>query len=80
MPLFLLIHLLPVHLLLIAGTLWLYGGTYSAFRAKSQEASFKAVFRRINLYALWVLFLLSADTLLNSDPISAGGMLAMGWR
>jgi len=80
MPLFLLIRLLPVHLLLIAATLWLYWGTFSAFRAKSQEASFKAVFRRINLYAFWVLFLLSADTLLNSDLIRAGGMLAMGWR
>jgi protoheme IX farnesyltransferase len=81
MPLFLLIRFLPVHLLLIAATLWLYWGTFSAFRAKSQGASsFKATFRRINLYALWVIFLLSADTLLSSDPIRAGGMLAMMWR
>lgn len=80
MPLFLLIRLLPVHLLLITTTLWLYWGTFLGFRPMSQEATFKVAFRRINLYALWVLFLLSADTLLNSDPIGAGRMLAMAWR
>jgi heme o synthase len=80
MPLFLLIRLLPVHLLLVAGTFWLLWGTFFAFRPDPGEAALKGAFRRINFYALWVLLLLSADTLVNSHPITTGGMLAMGWR
>ena len=79
MPLFLIIRLLPIHLLLISATLWLlYGARFDL--KPDQEASLKTAFWKLNLYALWVLLLLSADSLLNSAPTTAARLVAMGWK
>jgi len=77
MPLFLLIRLLPVHLLLIAATFWFLQGTCIALKSRHHETSFKTAFRRLNLYVLWVLLLLSVDTLANSETAGGSGILAM---
>jgi hypothetical protein len=77
MPLFLLVRLLPVHLLLIAATLWFLQGTCFPLKSGTHETSFRAAFRRLNLYVLWVLLLLSVDTLVNSETVAGSGMLAM---
>jgi hypothetical protein len=37
-------------------------------------------FRRLNLYVLSVLLLLSVDTLANSETVPVSGILAMVWR
>ena len=80
MPLFLLVRLLSVHLLLITASFWLFHGTWFALKSKKKETSFKMAFRRLNLYVLWVLLLLSADTLVNSETVPVSGILAMVWR
>src|SRR4030042_6330389 len=66
MPLFLLVRLLPVHLLLITATLWFLLGIRFTFGSGRRETSFKMAFRRLNLYVLWILLLVSVDTLVNS--------------
>ena len=44
MPLFLLVRLLPVHLLLITATFWLFQGTCFGLRSRRHEISFKMAF------------------------------------
>jgi len=80
MPLFFLVRLLSVHLLLITASFWLLHGTCLALKSKRHEISLKVAFRRLNLYALSVLLLLSVDTLVNSETVPVGGILAMVWR
>jgi len=77
MPLFLLVRLLPVHLLLITATFWFLLGTRFTFGSRRRETSFKMAFRRLNLYVLWILLLVSVDTLVNSKTAMGSGILAM---
>ena len=80
MPLFLLVRMLPVHLLLITASFWLLHGTCFPSKSNCHGTSCKMAFRRLNLYVLSVLLLLSVDTLANSETVPVSGILAMVWR
>jgi protoheme IX farnesyltransferase len=61
------VHLRVVHFFLLLSTFWHIWNSFRFFRPSSPEADLKAVFTKLNIYAVLVLFLLSSDRLLSSS-------------
>ncbi len=54
----------PVRILLVGLTLWLFWITIDFFKSSSQGPSFRLAFIRLNIYVLFVIALLSLDRFL----------------
>jgi len=63
-PLFGLVKLVPVNLLLFFGSIFLTWNAFKLITETENDLSFKFAFRYINLFALFVVFLVSLDNLL----------------
>ena len=56
---------LPVRILLVGLTLWLFWVAIDLFKSSSQGPAFRIAFTRLNIYVLFVIAFLSLDRLLN---------------
>ncbi len=63
-PLFGLVKLVPVNLLLFFGSIFLTWNAFKLITETENDLSFKFAFRYINLFALFVVFLVSLDKLI----------------
>lgn len=69
-PLFGIVTSFYINLFLLASVLWLVISATRLLKKEGEEFTFSPAFREINLYALWVISMLSLDRLLNFIHIS----------